>query len=153
MVVKSFEDLEIWQGARELCKDIYTIARKEEFSKDILINREKDLFGMYLTNHPVLEYKLKNNDCINLCDIDKYFNKVVNTIVMIDSIKEIKTKKGETMQFINASDEEESMEYVLFPKTYLLYNDLKKGDIIKIEGRVERRSNYQIIISKIWRLS
>ena len=34
MVVKSFEDLEIWQGARELCKDIYAIARKEEFSKD-----------------------------------------------------------------------------------------------------------------------
>ena len=34
MVVKSFEDLEIWQTARLLRKDIYVIARKEEFSKD-----------------------------------------------------------------------------------------------------------------------
>ena len=56
------------------------------------------------------------------------------------------------MQFINASDEEDVMEYVLFPKTYLIYNDLKKGDIIKVEGRVEKRNNYQIIVSKIWRL-
>lgn len=155
-----YDNLDSLINYGNLCKDINQdfvlkpeIEIKEEFSKDILINREKDLFGIYLTNHPVVEYKLKNTDYINLCDIEKYFNKVVKTIVMIDSIKEIKTKKGETMQFINASDEEESMEYVLFPKTYLLYNDLKKGDIIKIEGRVERRSNYQIIISKIWRLS
>jgi len=154
-----YDNLDSLINYGNLCKEIDPnfvlkpeIEIKEEFGREILINREKDLFGIYLTNHPVVDFKLKNNDCINLGDIDKYFNKVVNTIVMIDSIKEIKTKKGEIMQFINASDEEEVMEYVLFPKTYLLYNDLKKGDIIKVEGRVERRNNYQIIVSKIWRL-
>ena len=34
MKATSFEELKIWQSARELCKDIYAIARKEEFSKD-----------------------------------------------------------------------------------------------------------------------
>lgn len=124
---------------------------KEEFNRLQLINKEKELFGIYITNHPVLDYKLKEDDIVNLSDIPNYFNKVIKTIAMIDTIKEIKTKKGDTMQFITASDEEESMEYVLFPKIYSLYPDLKKGDIIKIEGKVERRNNFQIIVSTIWR--
>lgn len=129
------------------------IEMQEEFSKDILINKEKELFGSYITNHPVTSYKAQNNDCLNINEVEKYFNKVIRTIVMVDSIKEIKTKNGDIMQFIKGSDEEMEMEFVLFPKAYLLYNDLKKGDIIKVEGKVERRSNYQIIISQIWRLS
>ena len=34
MGIKSFEELEIWQTARELSKDIYAISRVGEFSKD-----------------------------------------------------------------------------------------------------------------------
>ena len=34
MKATSFEDLKIWQNARELSKDIYTITRLPEFSKD-----------------------------------------------------------------------------------------------------------------------
>ena len=34
MTVKRFEDLEIWQEARELCKDIYRLTYVEPFVKD-----------------------------------------------------------------------------------------------------------------------
>ena len=34
MKATSFEDLKIWQNARELSKDIYTMTRLPEFSKD-----------------------------------------------------------------------------------------------------------------------
>lgn len=34
MKVERFEDLEIWQEARDLCKHIFTLTSKEPFSKD-----------------------------------------------------------------------------------------------------------------------
>jgi len=34
MKVERFEDLEIWQEARELCKYIFTLTFKEPFSRD-----------------------------------------------------------------------------------------------------------------------
>lgn len=34
MKIERFEDLEIWQEARELCKFIYEITEKEPFCKD-----------------------------------------------------------------------------------------------------------------------
>jgi len=34
MVIKSFEEIESWKSARELTKEIYSITRTENFSKD-----------------------------------------------------------------------------------------------------------------------
>jgi four helix bundle protein len=34
MQIKNFEDLEIWQAARDLTKEIYTITKFAQFSKD-----------------------------------------------------------------------------------------------------------------------
>jgi len=38
--INNFEDLEIWQLAREICKDIYTIINYKEFSKDFGLVRQ-----------------------------------------------------------------------------------------------------------------
>lgn len=38
--INNFEDLDIWQRAREICKDIYTIIKYEEFSKDYGLVRQ-----------------------------------------------------------------------------------------------------------------
>ena len=54
------------------------------------------------------------------------------------------------MSFITGSDETGSMEYTLFPKTYDLYPNIVKGDLLKVLGNVEKRLNeYQIVIRKI----
>ena len=115
----------------------------------VLINKEKELYGFYLTNHPISFYKDKYDNITDICDVPKYFNKTIDTLVMIDKISSIKTKDKEEMAFITASDEIDTMEYVLFPKVYSEYKDLKKNDIIKVNGKVERRNNYQIIVNNI----
>ena len=81
----------------------------------------------------------------------KYFNKYVETIVLVDSVKEIKTKKGDAMLFVKASDEEESLDFVLFPETYRKYGMIEKGSILKLGGKVEKRNGFQIIVSKVER--
>ena len=34
MTYNTFEDLEVWQNARILCKDIYVVTREDKFQKD-----------------------------------------------------------------------------------------------------------------------
>ena len=36
-MIKNFEDLGVWQGARELCKEIYSLISVNEFSKDFAL--------------------------------------------------------------------------------------------------------------------
>ena len=138
-----------------LCKDLGSdfvlkpeINMSDEFEREILINQEKECFGFYLTNHPVSFYKNKIKS-INLIDINKYFNKNITCVVMIDKIKEITTKKGEKMAFLSCSDEEASCDITIFPNLYKELLNLSKSDIIKVDGRVERRSNYNIIANSI----
>jgi DNA polymerase-3 subunit alpha len=111
---------------------------------------ELNLYGFYISNHPVSIEKSKSGDYINLDKIDTMFNKMVRVIVMIDYIKEIVTKKNEEMAFCKVSDEFGNISLTLFPEKYEEYKKIKKGDIVKVFGRVERRfDEFQIIVDTI----
>ncbi len=122
----------------------------EEFDKDILIQKEKELFGMYLSNHPVTKYKAENNIQIPLSEVGNYFGKKLTIIAMVDKVKRILTKTGEEMAFLYVSDEYTSLDLTLFPRTFRLYPTIQSGDILKISGSVEKRYNtFQMIGEKV----
>lgn len=141
----------------ELTKDIDPslvmkpeIEIQKEYRSDFLLEKEKDVFGFYLSSHPTNLFKKDNPYCIPLNEIEKYFSKKVDTLILVDKIKTINTKTGEKMAFLTGSDETSTMEYTLFPRTYNEYSDIKKGDLLKVRGTVEKRLNqYQIIVEKI----
>ncbi len=120
-----------------------------EFTKEELISFEKECFGFYLSNHPVVFYRSKLKNAVKVVDLKKYFNKNITTILLVDRIKETKTKDNLPMAFIEGSDEESVVDVIVFPKVYETISNLKKGGIIKVEGRVERKKNYNIIASTI----
>ncbi|MFI3308047.1 MAG: DNA polymerase III subunit alpha, partial [Mycoplasmatota bacterium] len=113
------------------------LSLEQEYSKLELMKFELDIFGFYLTNHPVTDYKL-NYKSISVNDVKNYFDKVINIVVMVDRIKEIKTKKEEVMAFLNVSDEIESIDCVVFPTIYNQIN-IKQNDILLINAKVEKR--------------
>ena len=125
------------------------IVNSIEFSKEELINSEKEYYGFYISNHPVVYFRSKINNTIPLVDIKKYYNKNISSIMMIDKIKEITTKNNDKMAFLTCSDEEMSIDVIIFPKVYENLSNLRKSDIIKVDGHVERRDNYNIIASNI----
>ena len=126
------------------------LKEEDEYSNLELVGMEKELFGFYLSNHPVSTYKLQDNRCISLNDIAKYFNKNIECIVLVERIKSINTKKGDSMMFISASDEYDRCDFTVFPKLYEECKNIKVGNIIKVYGHVERRYDlYQIIANKI----
>ena len=118
----------------------------DEYTKEELVSKEKELFGVYLSNHPVTSYKVNYPSCINLNEIEKYFSKNVSSVVLIDRTKTIDTKKGEKMMFISGSDEYGNIDITVFPKLYQELSDIKVGDIILINGTIEKRyDKYQLV--------
>lgn len=141
----------------ELTKDIDPslvmkpeIEFQPEYENSYLLEKEKEVFGFYLSSHPTTMYKKDNPYCIPLNIIENYFNKKIDTLVLVEKIKVINTKKGDKMAFLTGSDETGSCEFTLFPKTFNNYQTLERGDIIKIRGNVEKRLNeIQIVVEKI----
>lgn len=124
---------------------------KEEYDDIMLMNRELEVFGFYVTNHPCSKYTRK--DIMKLSKVKQFFDSYVKTIVIIDSIKKIKTKIGEEMAFITASDETGSIEYVVFPRKSKMLNLLDKKSLFQIIGQVTKRMDqYQIVVSNIKKL-
>lgn len=127
---------------------------RDEYDSDFLLQKEKEIFGFYLTNHPSTKYKYGRRDYVNLKDVANYFDKNINTVVLVERVKVIKTKNGDNMAFLTCSDEDGSISYTCFPKVYNLYNNITRGDVILVFGKVEKRLNeLQIIVSKITKLN
>lgn len=120
---------------------------RDEYDSKYLMEKEYELFGFYLSNHPVTGYKKKYNT-INLSNISNYFDKVIDLVVYVDRIKEVDTKKGDKMCFITGSDEGTSIDVVMFPKIY--NSNIKVHDILYLNGRVEKRHDkYQFVVNKV----
>jgi len=117
----------------------------DEFPADELMNKELELFGFYVSNHPASKY---NEVKIN--EVTKYFDKIITTVGLLEKIKTIKTKKNDTMAFLEISDETGKLEYCIFPNRIDYANRIKKGDLLKIIGKVEKRfDKYQIVVNSI----
>ena len=123
----------------------------EEFTSQELQEQELEVYGFYISNHPASKYQGK--DITKLDQIDKKFNTFVKSIVIIDNIRAIKTKKGDNMAFIKASDETSKVELVVFASVYNSIKDIKKNDLVEVMGRVTKNiSDYQITVNKITKL-
>ena len=141
----------------ELTKDIDPslvmkpeIEYQKDYSEDLLLEKEKEVFGFYLSSHPTTNYRKDNPYCISLNEVQNYLNKRIDTLILVDKIKVINTKKGDKMAFISGSDETGTVEYTLFPKIFNMYQDIDRGSLLKIRGNVEKRlDQIQIIVEKI----
>lgn len=117
-----------------------------EYSEIELMNSEMDLYGYYVSTHPSSKYP----KCFKLINIEKYFDKYVECVVLIENIKTIKTKTNKDMAFISASDETIRGEFTCFESVMPSLNFIKKGDLVKVKGRVEKRlDKYSVIVQQI----
>ncbi len=127
------------------------IKEEEEFSPVLLLEQEKESFGFYISNHPVTALEEERKNTVLLEQVEHYFNKNIYVLIMVEKVKVIETKKGEKMAFLTGSDETKMMDFTLFPRVYQKYSDIKKGNICKIKGMVEKRYNQiQMIVNDIW---
>jgi len=125
-----------------------TIKEYPSHTDEEIRQKEYEAFGFYITNHPAS--KFQDNDIMKLENIKNYFDKNIKTVVLIEKINKIKTKNNEEMAFMSGSDETGVNDFVIFPKQINLLDNLKKGDLIQVHGKVTKRyDKYQININNI----
>ena len=119
-------------------------------------NFEKEVLGFYLNEHPLkafegLEESLKFK---KLSEIKEGVNSSVQALVMIGSLREIFTKKGDKMAFCLLEDNSSRLEAILFPSVYEKAKEafVKSGEIFYISGKLQKDKNAssQIVINEIF---
>lgn len=108
------------------------------------LNKEKEALGFYLSSYPTAQYvKLaKELEIPSLAQAMRHKKKVQRAIVYITSVRVIRTKKLQKMAFITFCDQNDEMEAVLFPETYIHFSDkLQEGAIVLVDGTIELRNH------------
>lgn len=112
---------------------------------------EKDLLGLYVSGHPLDNYKEKIDKFGTLIKKVKEELKVntpVTIAAIIDDIRIVTTKNNNRMAFIKISDSTGTIDAVIFSKLFEASKDLLvKDTIIALTGKVtERNSEKSIMI-------
>ncbi|MBI4215111.1 MAG: DNA polymerase III subunit alpha [Parcubacteria group bacterium] len=119
-----------------------------------LLAWEKELLGVYLTQHPCLELEAKLQPYITPLSAISNANEggLIRLAGIIQALKKITTKKGEPMGFLTVNDTSGSSEIIVFPRAYETYKaDLAENKIIIVEGKVsERNGQKQVIADRIY---
>lgn len=130
---------------------------EKENQKELLAN-EKDMLGIYVTGHPLDEYReqIENNISINSLEISEfdenksveqkntevYDGKVVKYAGIIISKKILNTKSNKLMSFISVEDLYGVVEAVIFPTVYMKYSSILQNDnIVLISGKLSVRED------------
>ena len=124
------------------------IVEYNEYNSDILRSDELNSYGFYITNHPASIYLSKEYMKISM--MKNYAYKKIKTVVIVEKISKIKTKKNEDMAFFTGSDETGIADFTVFPKIYDLFKSVKNNDLVMVLGEVQQRfDKYQIVVNNI----
>lgn len=127
---------------------------------------EKELLGVYVSGHPLDEFKdeLEKRESIsaikqaveekNELTILRLKREAV-TAGMVETVKELLTKKGDKMAFVQISSKDSTIETVTFPEVFQSYRDLLiPGTCVAIKGKLNIRNDEpSILIDKIKKLA
>jgi DNA polymerase-3 subunit alpha len=110
---------------------------------------EKELLGLYISGHPLDDYKDKIEKYGTLAKDVKTKNKVNDVVIVasvIDEVKVFTTKNNSMMAFIKLSDFSGSIDAVAFARTYEANKDLLIVDnFVAVKGKVTERNGEKSI--------
>ncbi|WP_338560595.1 DNA polymerase III subunit alpha [Paraclostridium sordellii] len=145
-------------------QNIYTLPKVNELEEKERLYLEKEVLGMYVSGHPLSQYKeeLKKNTTINNADLNdlkddyvSYLNLNEKEVVMGGIIvnKTIRTtKRNDLMAIIELEDLYGVIEVIVFPQVLQKYNTIIQEDkIIYVEGRlsIKEDENAKLIAREI----
>ncbi|WP_019530509.1 DNA polymerase III subunit alpha [Dasania marina] len=100
---------------------------------------EKDTLGLYVTGHPIDEYEKELKKIVRNRIVDLKPDRSTQLIAgLVVDMRTMKTKRGDTMAFVQLDDRTARIEIGLFSDAYEQARDLLgKDTVILVEGEVE----------------
>ena len=127
--------------------------KMSEFSSREKLSLEKTVLGIYLSGHPLADYRETfakfnfNTSVLDYFELDEDGGKTYTEIKdgehvvmggIITEFKKLITKSGQTMAFIKVEDVHGQIEVICFPKVYERAVDCLDNDaIVKISGKIQ----------------
>ncbi|MFN8434602.1 MAG: DNA polymerase III subunit alpha [Anaerolineales bacterium] len=121
-----------------------TLPEVKDVDKREMLNWERELIGLYISDHPLNEYQA------TLAKIVSYFSgqlseshheEKVRMAGLITGVRPYTTKTGKPMGFAQMEDIQGTVELVLFPKTWEASREiLTVGQIVIVEGKLDHGS-------------
>ena len=109
---------------------------------------EKELLGLYLSNHPFKQYlHLLKDSVTKLKDVKRNQNQLIKVAGIITNIQKITTQSGKAMFFVTLEDSTDSTELLVFPKT--LANSLhvwQDENLVIVSGKVSDKDGQAKIL-------
>jgi DNA polymerase-3 subunit alpha len=144
-----FDGMDDAPTARLIMKPAPDISRKQALAW------EKELLGLYVSGHPLDVYKDRfDKSGSNIKKIKYDVPHGVSTVIagIVEDVREIYTKKNnDKMAFIRIKDLTDTLECVVFPKTFLDVRRLCVTDtLVLVKGKVsERNGELSMIVDDI----
>ncbi len=106
---------------------------------------EKQLLGLYVSSHPLIENEEKLAACTTagLAELDQFADGASVVVAgIVGQTKRHITQNGSPMMFMTLEGLDQHVETVVFPKVYEKCGDqLAAGNIVVVKGRVDRRNS------------
>jgi DNA polymerase-3 subunit alpha len=117
----------------------------DEWDKMTLLGHERDMLGLYVSDHPLLglEHVLSNGtDCTIgqlLTDEDRPHGANVTVAGLVTSVQRKITKNGDPWATVTLEDLEGAIDVLLFPSSYRLAAPYLTDDaIIRVRGQLDK---------------
>src|SRR6056297_1463601 len=141
---------ELFEDQNEFLEEDLKYTEVEELKTETILEQEKEFLGIYLSAHPLDQYKEKLRD-LKAYTIERALNisegKKVLIAAYLINYKEHITKRNNKMAFLTVSDQQEKIEVIVFSDLFRKINfDLLENRALLVYGK---KSEGQIIAKKI----
>ncbi|MBU2019748.1 MAG: DNA polymerase III subunit alpha, partial [Bacteroidetes bacterium] len=132
--------------------------KTEEWNSTYKLNREKEVVGVYISGHPLDDYRLEidafcKGKVAMLKDYDAFRNRELTIAAVITAAEHRMTRKNEPFGKIYVEDYESSHELFFFGENYLKFKHMLADNLyVAISGRIEipnRRNQLEFVVHSI----
>ena len=123
-----------------------------EFDKNTRLAFEKEMLGLYVSDHPLRGYegalrRRSESSIEDLAEVDDGLIRVVGGVVT--NLSKKWTRRGDLMAVFDLEDLGGAMEVMVFPKTMAEHGHKLEDDrIVLVKGRVDRRDDLPKLICR-----
>ncbi len=120
------------------------IPEGEEWPPLVRLNKEKELIGVYLSSHPLDDYKLEIDNFTNctlseLTELERLKGREVAVAGLVTEVKHLTTKTGKPFGALVMEDYTDSYKFMLFGRDYEDFRKyLYEGYSLLIRGSVQQ---------------
>ena len=135
--------ISLFGGAEEKINQ-YRIPEKSEYPKSELLRMEKEISGLYLSGHPLDQYRgeierYATSSVSKLTgeEAEQMDGKQVSLVCTVVRIKYLTTRSDSMMAFVTVEDLSGSMELLVFPKTLTQCGEsIFENAVVVVRGKV-----------------